>query len=138
MKMKEKKEEIVEEVVEVNNELLDYLEFARQRVYQLAVFEQFIHLCGDSPTHIDQMLKMFGVDISKPVKVNTGYTKESILEVIDEFVGEWIETFNELDLSKIDNYTKVSLEKFVPNPCQIAYLKERLNEINYPRESCGI
>ena len=61
--MKEKKnEEVIEEVVEVNDQLLNYIMFARECVYQYASFEGLIHLCPESPQHIDEFVLLLFSD----------------------------------------------------------------------------
>lgn len=126
MKMKEKKtEEVTEEVVEmpkISDELKDYLEFARFCVYQERVFDK----CKNWETEKDLMLKQLGLDVSKPVSIVTGFSKDSIAREYDEFIQNWIDRYNELDLTKIDNYTKSVLSRFCPNPWDILFTKERL------------
>lgn len=124
--MKEKKtEEVTEEVVEmpkISDELKDYLEFARFCVYQERVFDK----CKNWETEKDLMLKQLGLDVSKPVSIVTGFSKDSIAREYDEFIQNWIDRYNELDLTKIDNYTKSVLSRFCPNPWDILFTKERL------------
>lgn len=128
MKMKEKKiEEIVEEVVEapkISDELREYLEFARFCVHQEKVFDKYKTL----ETEKDLMLKQLGFDVSKPVSIVTGFSKETIAKEYDEFIQNWIDRYNELDLTKIDNYTKSVLYHFCPNPWDIMFTKERLEK----------
>lgn len=132
MKMKEKKtEEVVEEVVEtpkISDELREYLEFARFCVYQERVFNKF----KDWAEEKDLMLKQLGLDISKPVSIVTGFSKETIAKEYDEFIQNWIDRYNELDLTKIDNYTKLVLDQFSPNPWDILFTKERLEKCEQP------
>ena len=126
--MKEKKiEEIVEEVVEapkISDELREYLEFARFCVHQEKVFDKYKTL----ETEKDLMLKQLGFDVSKPVSIVTGFSKETIAKEYDEFIQNWIDRYNELDLTKIDNYTKSVLYHFCPNPWDIMFTKERLEK----------
>ena len=128
MKMKEKKtEEVTEEVVEmpkISDELKDYLEFARFCVYQERVFDK----CKNWETEKDLMLKQLGLDVSKPVSIITGFSKDSIAKEYDEFIQNWIDRYNELDLTKIDNYTKSVLSRFCPNPWDVLFTKEKLKK----------
>ena len=128
MKMKEKKtEEVTEEVVEmpkISDELKDYLEFARFCVYQERVFDK----CKNWETSKDLMLEQLGLDISKPVSIVTGFFKDSIAKEYDEFIQSWIDRYNELDLTKIDNYTKSVLDHFCPNPWDVLFTKEKLKK----------
>lgn len=128
MKMKEKKtEEVTEEVVEtpkISNELKEYLEFARYCVYQERIFDK----CKNWEAGYDSMLEQLGLDISKPVSIITGFSKETIAKEYDEFIQSWIDRYNELDLTKIDNYTKSVLYHFCPNPWNVLFTKEKLNK----------
>lgn len=128
MKMKEKKtEEVVEEVVEtpkISDELKEYLEFARYCVYQERIFDK----CKTWEAEKDLMLEQLGFDVSKPVSIVTGFSKKTIAKEYDEFIQNWIDRYNELDLTKIDNYTKSVLCRFCPNPWDIMFTKERLKE----------
>lgn len=128
MKMKEKKtEEVVEEVVEtpkISDELREYLEFARFCIHQEKVFDK--HKVGEIEK--DLMLEQLGLDISKPVSIVTGFSKETIAKEYDEFIQNWIDRYNELDLTKIDNYIKSVLCHFCPNPWDILFTKERLKK----------
>ena len=126
--MKEKKiEEVVEEVVEapkISDELKEYLEFARFCVYQERIFDK----CKTWEAEKDLMLEQLGFDVSKPVSIVTGFSKETIAKEYDEFIQNWINRYNELDLTKIDNYTKSVLSHFCPNPWDILFTKEKLKE----------
>ena len=126
--MKEKKtEEVVEEVIEmpkISNELKEYLEFARFCVHQERVFDK--HKSWE--TVKDLMLEQVGLNVSKPVSIVTGFSKETIAKEYDEFIKNWIDRYNELDLTKIDNYTKSVLEHFRPNPWDVLFTKERLKK----------
>lgn len=127
MKMKEKKtEEVVEEVEtpKISNELKEYLEFARFCVHQERVFDK----CKNWETEKDLMLEQLGLDVSKPVSIVTGFSKETIAKEYDEFIQSWIDRYNELDLTKIDNYTKSVLHHFCPNPWDILFTKETLKK----------
>lgn len=128
MRMKEKKtEEVTEEVVEapkISDELKEYLEFARFCIHQEKVFDK--HKVGEIEK--DLMLEQLGLDISKPVSIVTGFSKETIAKEYDEFIQSWIDRYNELDLAKIDNYTKSVLYHFCPNPWDILFTKETLKK----------
>lgn len=121
MKMKEKKtEEVVEvETPKVSNELKEYLEFARYCVHQERIFDK----CKTWETEKDSMLEQLGLDVSKPVSIVTGFSKETISKEYDEFIQNWIDRYNELDLTKIDNYTQSVLCHFIPNPWDILFVK---------------
>lgn len=126
--MKEKKtEEVTEEVVEapkISNELKEYLEFARYCVYQEKAFDSVYNWQKEK----DVILEWLGLDVSKPVSVVTGFSKETISKEYDEFIQSWIDRYNELDLTKFDNYTKSILDRFIPNPWDVWYTKERLKK----------
>ena len=126
--MKEKKtEEVVEEVVEtpkISNELKEYLEFARFCVHQNVIYTGFCYEIEQK----DDILKRLGLDVSEPVSIITGFTKETIGKEYDEFVQSWIDRYNELDLSKIDNYTKATLLYFIPNAYEVTTLKEKFKK----------
>ena len=114
--MKEKKtEEVTEEVIEtpkISNELKEYLEFVRFCIHQVGEFDEFHKSCTKGQ---DMILEYLGLDISKPVSIVTGFSKESILEEYEKFLQNWIDRFNELDLTKIDNYTVARLQMLTPN-----------------------
>ena len=124
--MKEKKtEEVVEvETSKISNELKEYLEFVRQCEYQHAVFE------GSSEEYLKEVDNVLGtmIDISKPVSVLNGFTKENILREYEDFVQIWIDRFNELDLEKFDNFTVLILRRFTPNIFTTYRLKEKLKK----------
>lgn len=124
--MKEKKtEEVVEvETPKISDELKEYLGFARFCVYQERVFDK----CKNWETSYDSILEQLGLDVSKSVSVVTGFSKETIAKEYDEFIQSWIDRYNELDLTKIDNYTKSVLCHFCPNPWDILFTKERLKK----------
>ena len=128
MKMKEKKtEEVVEETVEtpkISDELKEYLEFARFCVYQERIFDD----CKNWESEYDLILERLGLDVSKPVSIVTGFSKDSITKKYDEFIQNWIDRYNELDLTKIDNYTKSVLVHFCPNPWNVSFTKEKLKK----------
>ena len=123
--MKEKKtEEVVEvETPKISNELMEYLEFARYCVHQNAIFRDFN---GDLKQK-DMILESLGLDISKPVTVASGFSKESISNDYDEFIQNWIDRYNELDLTKVDNYTVARLQMLIPNICDLVH-KEHLKK----------
>lgn len=126
--MKEKKtEEIVEEVVEapkISDELKEYLEFVRQCEYQHAIFE------GSSEEYLKEVDNVLGtmIDISKPISVLNGFTKENILREYEDFIQIWIDRFNELDLEKFDNFTVLILRRFTPNIFTTYRLKEKFKK----------
>ena len=124
--MKEKKTEEVVEVAtpNISNELKEYLEFARFCIHQERIFDK----CKTWETEKDLMLEQLGLDVSKPVSIVTGFSKDSIAREYDEFIQNWIDRYNELDLTKIDNYTKSVLSHFCPNPWDILFIKERLKK----------
>lgn len=124
--MKEKKtEEVVEvETPKISDELKKYLEFARFCIHQEGVFDK----CKNWETEKDLMLEQLGLDVSKPVSIVTGFSKETIAKEYDEFIQSWIDRYNELDLTKIDNYTKLILQRFCPNPWDILFTKEILKK----------
>ena len=126
MKMKEKKtEEVVEiETPKISNELKEYLEFARYCMHQEKIFDKY----KNWETAYDSMLEQLGLDVSKPVPIVTGFSKETIAKEYDEFIQSWIDRYNELDLTKIDNYTKSVLHHFCPNPWDVVFTKERLKK----------
>ena len=125
MKMKEKKtEEVVEDTPKVSNELMEYLEFARYCVHQERVFDK----CKTWEAEKDLILEQLGLDVSKPVSIVTGFSKETIAKEYDEFIQSWIDRYNELDLTKIDNYTKSVLCHFRPNPWDILFTKNKLKD----------
>ena len=124
MKMKEKKaEEVVEETPKVSDELMEYLEFVRYCVHQNAIFRDFN---GDLKQK-DMILESLGLDISKPVTVASGFSKESISNDYDGFIQNWIDRYNELDLTKVDNYTVARLQILIPNICDLVY-KEHIKK----------
>ena len=134
MKMKEKKtEEVVEEVVETTNQVIEYLEFARQCMYQYVQFENQVHagscfcLKGN-----DLILKTMGIDIRKPVDIKAGYADDYLDFAIDRLVKTWIEKYNELDLTKCDNYTRTVLCQFVPDLRNVEYLKDCVSRCEPP------
>ena len=128
MKMKEKKTEgVVEEVAnptKISDELKEYLEFARFCIYQEKVFDK----TKNWEIEYDSMLEQLGLDVSKSVSVVTGFSKETIAKEYDEFIQSWIDRYNELDLTKIDNYTKSVLYHFCPNPWDVLFTKGKLRE----------
>ena len=124
MKMKEKKTEEVIENPKILNELKEYLEFARFCVHQNVIFTE----CCYEIEQKDDILKRLGLDVSEPVSIITGFTKETIGKEYDEFVQNWIDRYNELDLSKIDNYTKAALLYFLPNVYEVTALKEKFKK----------
>ena len=126
MKMKEKKnEEVNEEVVEINNVSRDYLNKVRERVHQYAFFIKASKVCcGYCPKSCDDVLELMGIDVSGPVNIKAGYNKETIGDAFSEFISDWIGDYNDLDLSKIDNYTKIIIDSFLPLPSEIVNIKK--------------
>lgn len=124
MKMKEKKtEEVVEETPKISDELMEYLEFARFCEYQKQVFYE----SGMSwLNEMDNFLNDFGIDVSKPVSIVTYIPENEKLEKFDQFIQSWIDAYNALDVTKLDNYTKRILAHFVPNPFSISYIRKEI------------
>jgi hypothetical protein len=108
MKMKEKKtEEVVEEVVDtpkISDELKEYLEFARFCVYQQSQFSYRPHQDKRLLENLDELLEMFGIEITKPISIITGFTNDNIEDYFNDFYQNWIDKYNALDLSKLSNY----------------------------------
>ena len=124
--MKEKKnEEVIEEVVEVNNVSRDYLESIRERIHQYAFFIKASKVCcGYCTKSCDNVLESMGINVSEPVDIKVGYNKETIGDAFSEFISDWIGDYNDLDLSKIDNYTKIIIDSFLPLPSEIVNIKK--------------
>lgn len=136
MKMKEKKtEEVVEEVVEppkISDELREYLEFARYALHQIAHFKDIINKCGYYPKAWNLIFESYGIDITKPVNIKSGFGINNAISIINSFVEEWIDRYNSLDLSKYDNYTNRLLSKLTPDPIEIEYLKIEFKKCAQP------
>lgn len=126
MKMKEKKtEEVVEEVMETDTAILDYLKNERERIHQYAFFIKASKVCcGYCTKSCDDVLALMGINVSVPVTIKTGYSKETIGDAFSEFIQNWIDEYNKLNLSKVDNYTKVILDSFIPLPSEIINIKK--------------
>jgi hypothetical protein len=126
MKMKEKKtEEVIEEVVDVNDTALDYLKKARERIHQYAFFIKASKVCcGYCTKSCDDVLEFMGINVANPVTIKTGYNKETVGDAFSEFISDWIDEYNGLDLSKIDNYTKIIIDSFLPLPSEIVNIKK--------------
>lgn len=125
MKMKEKKtEEVVEiETPKISDELKEYLELARFCEYQKQVFYE----SGMSwLNEMDNFLNDFGIDVSKPVSIVTYIPENEKLEKFDQFIQSWIDAYNALDVTKLDNYTKRILTHFVPNPFSVSYIRKEI------------
>lgn len=129
--MKERKtEEVAEEVVEaskVSDELREFLEFVRQCEYQRSIF------CGDiyGPDwlkDIDTILESLGIDITKPLTLMTNFPKDKKVEIFDEFIENWINAYNTLDFTKLDNYTKRIISDFAPSPITTLRIREQLKK----------
>ena len=127
MKLKEKKiENPVEETVEVDDKLLEYLRFSRECEYQFSIFAKIAGFTVDTEK-IDSVYKELGVDI-KPVQVVDGFSKEDIADEFEEFIQEWIDAFNELDLNDVNNYTRFVLFDRIPSYCKIGLMKRRFKK----------
>lgn len=130
MKMKEKRtEEVVEEVVETNNVLDNYLDFHRYCVHQ---YEHFLILAKviyrPDTCKFDECMKLLGLDISKTVTIETGFSKESLFDEFCKFIKNWIDEYNNINLSKIDNYTRYIIEMDLPNPVDIIEAKRNFKK----------
>lgn len=130
MKMKEKKtEEVVEvETSKISNELREYLEFARQCRYQLQRYDDetcksriFFHTD-------DTILEEFGVDTSTPINIYIEFSDNNISEFFEEFVADWINAYNKLDLTKFDNYTKLVIHTYSPSITLISKIRKHIKE----------
>ena len=121
--MRLKGEKIEVEVPKDSDELLDYLEFSRYALHQLTHFKNISNKCGYYSKVWDSIFESFGVDISKPINIKSGFGTGDVASIVDDFVEEWIGKYNSLDLSKYDNYTKRILSELTPNPVEIEYLK---------------
>ena len=126
--MKEKKtEEVIE--MEVNDKLLEYLKFARTCSYQFAYFTKACKVCYTyCANDHDDLLKLLGLDTSEPVTIKTGYNEDTIYEAFLDFISKWIDEYNNLDLTKLDNYTKYIIESLLPLPCEIAEIKKKFEK----------
>ena len=130
MKMKEKKtEEVTEEVVETNNELQNYLKFHRKCVHQ---YEHFITLTKvfyrPDICKFDECMGLLGLDISETVSIETGFSKENLYDEFCKFIKNWIDEYNGVNLSKIDNYTRYVIEMDLPNPVDIIEAKRNFKK----------
>ena len=130
MKMKEKKtEEVVEvETSKISNELREYLEFARQCRYQLQRYDDetcksriFFHTD-------DTILEEFGVDTSTPINIYIEFSDNNISEFFEEFVADWVNAYNKLDLTKFDNYTKLVIHTYSPSITPISKIRKHIKE----------
>ena len=73
------------------------------------------------------ILERLGLYNFKPVNGSSGFSKESISNDYDEFIQNWIDRYNELDLTKVDNYTVARLQMLIPNICDLVH-KEHLKK----------
>ena len=131
MKMKEKKtEEVIEEVIEtpkISDELKEYLEFVRQCEYQRSIFCEDIY--GSSwLKDVDTTLESLGIDITKPLTLKTNFPKDKKVEIFDEFIENWINAYNTLDFTKLDNYTKRIVSDFAPSPITTLKIRKQLKK----------
>lgn len=133
--MKEKKtEEVVEEVVEtpkVSDELREYLEFARQCRHQLCRYDDETCKSKMIFSTNDSILEEFGVNVSLPVNIYIEFSNSNISEMFEEFITDWIDRYNKLDLTKFDNYTRLVIAQY--SPCITAIYKIR----KYIKEKCA-
>ena len=82
---------------------------------------------GEYLTEPDQVKRFYGLSSAvNTVNPDTGSPEHLIF--YDEFIQNWIDRYNELDLTKIDNYTKSVLCHLFPNPWDVLFTKERLKE----------
>jgi hypothetical protein len=125
MKMKEKKtEEVVEKVVEtpkISDEVREFLETHRQFMHQYFAFKHMVGLTAEKLN--DKMYEEFGLDISKPVSVLTGFSKETRLEQFEKFMKSMINLYNEFDFNKLENYTRIRIERAFPDGFKVEYVK---------------
>lgn len=130
MKMKEKKtEEVVEvETPKISDELKEYLEFARQCRYQLQRYDD--ETCKSRIFfHTDDIiLEEFGVDISTPINIYIEFSDNNISEFFEEFVANWVNAYNKLDLTKFDNYTKLVIDTYSPSITPISKIRKHIKE----------
>lgn len=123
--MKEKKtEEVIEEVVEmpkISDEVKEFLETHRQFTHQYFAFKHMVGLTAEKLN--DKMYEEFGLDISKPVSVLTGFSKETCLEQFEKFMKSMIDLYNEFDFNKLDNYTRIRIERAFPDGFKVEYIK---------------
>lgn len=129
MKMKEKKtEEVVEETPKVSDELRRYLEHARQNRHQLFYYFNEVGCKDKTNCTDDSVLESFGVKTSFPVNVWVCISKDDLLEHFEDFVAAWIEEYNELDVSKFDNYTKLVVNHYAPDILLISQIRKLIKK----------
>jgi hypothetical protein len=128
MKMKEKKTEEVVETSKISNELKEYLEFARQCRYQLQRYDD--ETCKSRIFfHTDDIiLEEFGVDTSTPINIYIEFSDNNISEFFEEFVADWVNAYNKLDLTKFDNYTKLVIDSYTPPITVISKIRKHIKE----------
>ena len=124
--MKEKKtEEIIEEAIDIEDPIINYLEKERIRIHQYMYFIKASKICcGYCVKSCEDVLDLIGIDVSKPVTIKTGYNKENIGDAFSEFISDWINAYNDLDLTKVDNYTRTIIDSFIPLPTEIVNIKK--------------
>lgn len=129
MKMKEKKEEVVEEVVDVpkiSDEVRNFLETHRQYAHQYFTFKHIAGLTGEKLN--DHMYEEFGLDISKPVSVLSGFSKESCLEHFENLVKSFKDLYNQFDFGKLDNSTRIRIERAFPDGHKVEYIRSHFKK----------
>lgn len=128
MKLKEKKiENPIEETIEVDDKLLEYLKFSRECEYQFSIFAKIAGITVDTK-EIDDLYKELGIDTCKPVQIVDGFCEENLADDFKEFIQEWIDAFNDLDLNSIDNYTRFALFDRIPSYHQRELMKRRFKK----------
>ena len=124
--MKEKKiEEVVEEVVEapkISDEVKNFLETHRQFMHQYFTFKHMAGLTAEKLN--DKMYEEFGLDISKPVSILSGFPIETRLEHFEKFMKSMIDLYNKFDFNKLDNYTRICIERSFPFSFNVEYVKK--------------
>lgn len=123
MKMKEKKEEVVEvvETPKISDEVRDFLETHRQYLHQYFAFKHIAGLTAEKLN--DSMYEEFGLDISKPVSILSGFSKENCLEHFENLIESLKDLYNQFDFNKLDNYTRIRIERSFPDGCKVEYIK---------------
>lgn len=130
MKVKNKKlEEVTEETIDIEDVVLNYLKDERVRVHQFAYFIKASKVCiSYCPKSCENIFELIGIDVSEPVDIKVGYNKENISTAFSDFISEWINAYNALDFSKMDNYTRDIVQSFVPLPTEIASITKALKK----------
>lgn len=119
MKMKEKK---VEEVVEenVNEQVLDYLKYARQAERQVGYGLGKIKYLNVKYGLSDCTYKSVGVDDDVTI---THFSNENVIEKTFELLNEWIDEYNKVNFSKLDNFTSDIVRAAAPAVNTLGMLK---------------